>query len=40
MSIDKAASRARFEGAWKDIKQELLDYITGEGMPKDAQGCD
>ncbi len=36
MSADKAARRARFEGAWKVIKQELLDYITGEGMPKDA----
>ncbi|PBK84776.1 hypothetical protein ARMGADRAFT_1088226 [Armillaria gallica] len=36
MSTDKAARRARFEGAWKVIKQELLDYITGEGMPKDA----
>ncbi|KAK0223763.1 isoprenoid synthase domain-containing protein [Armillaria fumosa] len=36
MSTDKAARRARFEGAWTIIKQELLDYITGEGMPKDA----
>ncbi|SJL08060.1 uncharacterized protein ARMOST_11419 [Armillaria ostoyae] len=36
MSAGKAARRARFEGAWKVIKQELLDYITGEGMPKDA----
>ncbi len=36
MSTDKAARRARFEGAWKVIKQELVDYITGEGMPKDA----
>ncbi|PBK90970.1 Polyprenyl synthetase [Armillaria gallica] len=36
MLTDKAARRARFEGAWKVIKQELLDYITGEGMPKDA----
>ncbi len=36
MSTDKAARRVRFEGAWKVIKQELLDYITGKGMPKDA----
>ncbi|KAK0232080.1 farnesyl-diphosphate synthase [Armillaria nabsnona] len=36
MPTDKAARRARFEGAWKVIKQKLLDYITGEGMPKDA----
>ncbi len=36
MSTDKAVSRARFEGAWKVIEQELLDYITGESMPKDA----
>ncbi|KAK0236475.1 hypothetical protein EDD85DRAFT_954343 [Armillaria nabsnona] len=33
---DDATHRTRFEGAWKVIKQELLDYITGEGMPKDA----
>ncbi|KAK0236504.1 hypothetical protein EDD85DRAFT_954378 [Armillaria nabsnona] len=36
MSTDKAARWARFEGAWKVIKEELLDYITGKGMPKDA----
>ncbi len=36
ISTDNAARRARFEGAWKVIKQELLDYITGEGIPKDA----
>ncbi len=38
MSTDKAAHRARFERAWKAIKQELFDYITGKGMPKDAIG--
>ncbi|PBK86814.1 terpenoid synthase [Armillaria gallica] len=32
ISTDKAARRARFEGAWKIIKQELLDYIAGEDM--------
>ncbi|KAK0234368.1 isoprenoid synthase domain-containing protein [Armillaria nabsnona] len=36
MVTDKAARRARFEGVWKVIKQELLDSIIGEGMPKDA----
>lgn len=36
MSTDKAARRARFEEASKVIKQELFDYVTGEGMPKDA----
>ncbi len=36
MSTDKAACCVHFEGAWKVIKQELLDYITGKGMPKDA----
>ncbi|PBK83611.1 hypothetical protein ARMGADRAFT_1136864 [Armillaria gallica] len=36
MSADKAACCARFEGSWKVIKQKLLDYIMGEGMPKDA----
>ncbi|KAK0214729.1 hypothetical protein EDD85DRAFT_962939 [Armillaria nabsnona] len=35
MSADKAACRARFEGAWKTIKQELLGCIMGEGIPKD-----
>ncbi len=39
MSTNKAARRACFKGAWKEIKQELLDYIlTGKGMPKDAIG--
>ncbi|KAK0215931.1 isoprenoid synthase domain-containing protein [Armillaria nabsnona] len=36
MSTDNPARRARFEGAWRVIKQELLDYITGEGKHKDA----
>lgn len=36
MSTDKAARRAKFEGAWKVIKKELLDHFNGEGMPKDA----
>ncbi len=36
MSADTAARHARFERTWKVIKQELLDYITGEDMPNDA----
>ncbi|KAK0472339.1 hypothetical protein IW261DRAFT_1508241 [Armillaria novae-zelandiae] len=36
MLTNKVSCRAHFEGAWKVIKQVLLDYITGEGMPKDA----
>ncbi|KAK0212002.1 hypothetical protein IW262DRAFT_1467420 [Armillaria fumosa] len=35
MSTNKVARRARFEGACKVITQELLDYITGGGIPKD-----
>lgn len=27
------------DGAWKNIKQNLLDYIPGEDMPKDAIEC-
>ncbi|KAK0184002.1 isoprenoid synthase domain-containing protein [Armillaria mellea] len=33
---EEAARRACFEEASKVIKQELFDYVTGEGMPKDA----
>lgn len=36
MSTDKAARRAKFEGAWKVIKQELLDNFNAQGMPQDA----
>ncbi len=36
ISTDKAARHARLERTWKVIKQELLDYITGEDMPNDA----
>ncbi|PBK86830.1 terpenoid synthase [Armillaria gallica] len=36
ISADTAARHARFERTWKVIKQELLDYITGEDMPNDA----
>ncbi|KAK0493610.1 hypothetical protein EDD18DRAFT_1333646 [Armillaria luteobubalina] len=32
--------RAHLEGAWKLIKQTLLVYITGEGIPKDEQSPD
>ncbi|KAJ7067809.1 farnesyl-diphosphate synthase [Mycena amicta] len=33
---DKAAKRAKFEGAWTRIRDELLGYVAGEGMPKEA----
>ncbi len=36
MSTKKAVHYTRFKGAWKIIKQELLEYIMGLGMPKDA----
>ena len=33
---DKAAKRAKFEGAWNRIREELVAYVAGEGMPKEA----
>ncbi|CAK5263007.1 unnamed protein product, partial [Mycena citricolor] len=33
---DKAAKRAKFEEAWTRIRDELLAYATGEGMPAEA----
>jgi hypothetical protein len=33
---DKAARRKRFEDVFPVIAEELLGYIKGEGMPKDA----
>ncbi|ESK95104.1 farnesyl pyrophosphate synthetase [Moniliophthora roreri MCA 2997] len=35
-SNDKAARRAKFEGAWNVIREELLIHFKGEGMPQDA----
>ncbi|KAK7049724.1 Farnesyl pyrophosphate synthetase [Paramarasmius palmivorus] len=35
-STDKAARRAKFEGAWNVIREELLSHFKGEGMPQDA----
>ncbi|EEB91110.1 hypothetical protein MPER_10587 [Moniliophthora perniciosa FA553] len=35
-SNDKAARRAKFEGAWNVIREELLTHFKGEGMPQDA----
>lgn len=32
----KAARRARFEKVFDQIAEELLTYVKGEGMPKDA----
>lgn len=33
---DKAARRKRFEDVFPIIADELLGYVKGEGMPKDA----
>jgi hypothetical protein len=35
-ATDKAARRKRFEDVFPVIAEELLGYIKGEGMPKDA----
>jgi farnesyl diphosphate synthase len=32
----KKAARARFEGAWMRIRDELVAHLASEGMPKDA----
>lgn len=32
----KAEKRARFEGVFDQIADELLAYLKGEGMPKEA----
>ncbi|KAJ3829482.1 isoprenoid synthase domain-containing protein [Lentinula raphanica] len=36
-STDKAARRAKFEGAWNGIRDELLDHFKSCGMPQEAQ---
>lgn len=33
---DKAAARARFEGVFDQIADELIAYVKGEGMPVEA----
>ncbi|KAJ7123048.1 isoprenoid synthase domain-containing protein [Mycena epipterygia] len=33
---DKAAIRAKFEGAWARIREELITHITAEGFPPEA----
>ncbi|KAF7331595.1 Fructose-bisphosphate aldolase [Mycena kentingensis (nom. inval.)] len=33
---DKVEKRAKFEAAWTRIRDELIGYATGEGMPPDA----
>lgn len=33
---DKAAKRARFEGVFDQIADELIAYVEGEGMPEEA----
>lgn len=33
---DKAAARARFEGVFDTIAEELLDYLKQNGMPAEA----
>ncbi|KAJ4473801.1 farnesyl-diphosphate synthase [Lentinula aciculospora] len=37
MSTDKAARRAKFEGVWSVIHDELLSHFKACGMPTDAQ---
>lgn len=32
----KALRRQRFEGAWKVIRDELVEHLASEGMPSDA----
>ena len=32
----KAASRAKFEGVFAAIREELLQHFAGEGMPAEA----
>ncbi len=32
----KAQRRQRFEGAWKVIRDELVEHLASEGMPSDA----
>ncbi len=39
ISASKAALACVFDGAWKNIEQNLLDYIPGEDMPKDVIEC-
>ncbi|KAJ6583025.1 farnesyl-diphosphate synthase [Mycena vulgaris] len=34
--MDKAAKHAKFEGAWARSRGELIEHITGEGMPAEA----
>ncbi|KAJ3814925.1 farnesyl-diphosphate synthase [Lentinula lateritia] len=36
-STDKAARRAKFEGAWNAIRDELLTHFKSCGMPQEAQ---
>lgn len=32
----KAARRAKFEGVFEKIRDELIEHIKGEGMPEEA----
>jgi len=34
--VDMLARRTKFEGAWKLIRDELLEHFGKEGMPKEA----
>jgi hypothetical protein len=36
MATAKAARRAKFEGVFTKIRDELIEHFTGEGMPHDA----
>ena len=33
---NKAARRARFEGAWAEIRDEIMAYFASEHMPAEA----
>lgn len=33
---DKAARRAKFEGVYAVIRDELIEHFAGEGMPEEA----
>lgn len=32
----KAARRAKFDGAFEEIRDELIEHFAGEGMPAEA----
>lgn len=34
---DKAAARAKFEGVYANIRDELLEHFAAQGMPTEAK---